>query len=65
LRGESILAGRASDKLGKENRDGYRQKEVTFLSSMALLATKIVVKNNWIVTESLTRKKWRGSQKLV
>lgn len=39
--------------------------EVTFVSSMALLATKIVVKNNWIVTESFTRKKWRSSQKLV
>lgn len=39
--------------------------EVTVVSSMALLATKIVVKNNWIVTGSLTRKKWRGSQKLV
>jgi hypothetical protein len=39
--------------------------KVTFVSSMALLATKIVVKNNWIVTESLTRKKWRGSRKLV
>jgi hypothetical protein len=39
--------------------------EVTFVSSMALLATKIVVKNNWIVAESLTRKKWRSSQKLV